>query len=65
MPTIFNAANEYAVGRFLEGRISFLQIYEMIRSAMDNVPFKNEAALNDILETEQETYEFLRNAKVS
>ncbi len=65
MPTIFNAANEYAVGRFLEGRISFLQIYEMIRSAMDNVPFKNEAALNDILETEQETYEYLRNAKVS
>ena len=59
LPTILNAANEYAVGLFLEKRISFPAICEMIRSAMDGVRFRPEAALSDILETERETREFL------
>ncbi|KIH71032.1 1-deoxy-D-xylulose-5-phosphate reductoisomerase [Salinicoccus roseus] len=35
MPAVMNAANEYAVNRFLEGEISFLEIEEIVESRMD------------------------------
>ena len=35
MPTVFNAANEVAVDLFLEGKIIFLEIYKILRKAMD------------------------------
>ena len=35
MPTVMNAANEYAVAKFLKKDISFLQIYDMIEFAME------------------------------
>ncbi|MCR5768111.1 MAG: 1-deoxy-D-xylulose-5-phosphate reductoisomerase [Lachnospiraceae bacterium] len=55
--TVFNAANEFAVARFLEGQIGFTDIYDMIRYCMDrhtNIP---EPSLEEILETERWTYE--------
>lgn len=38
MPTVFNAANERAVAKFLHGQIGFLDIYRSIREAMDSSP---------------------------
>ena len=36
MPTVFNAANEMAVRRFLKGDIKYLEIYDMIEEAICN-----------------------------
>lgn len=52
MPCVFNAANEIAVAAFLEGRIGFLQIYEVIRTAMDAHTVKRAAGLADLYEAD-------------
>ena len=59
VPTVFNAANELAVKLFLEGKIRFTQIYDMIEDAMANMPFIKDPDLSKILETEAETYRML------
>lgn len=59
MPTVFNAANEWAVARFLEGKIGFLDIPAIISRAMENHAVITSPSLNDILNTEQETYDFI------
>lgn len=59
MPTVFNAANEAAVRVFLDGKISFLQIYSLIEKAMNQVSFIANPSLDDILYTKQETEEIL------
>ena len=59
-PTIFNAANEYAVSEFLKDRIGYLDIVEMIKTALDRVPFTENPSLSAILDTEKETYEVLK-----
>ena len=61
MPTVFNAANEFAVSEFLKKRIGFTAIAEMIQAAMEQ--HKNNAApkLETIFDTERETYDFLRS----
>lgn len=61
LPTVFNAANEMAVAMFLERKIGYLQIPEIIQTCMEqhkNIP---EPSVEDILKTEQETYEFIKN----
>lgn len=60
LPTVFNAANEKAVSLFLEEKIRFLEIPEMIQSAMDHVAFIDNPNVDEILRTEAETYEFLK-----
>lgn len=47
MPAVMNASNEYAVNRFLEGEISFLEIEEIVESRMDS----HEAIQNPDLDT--------------
>lgn len=47
LPTVMNAANEYAVGEFLQGRISFLEIEEIVESRM----LQHENIQNPDLET--------------
>lgn len=59
MPTVMNAANEYAVARFLNQDIGFLQIYDMIEYAMEHHRKIDNPDLEEILSTEQETYERL------
>lgn len=59
MPTVFNAANEWAVARFLEGRIGFMDIPGLIEEAMNNHKLITCPSLNEILNTEQETYDFI------
>ena len=61
LPTVFNAANEYAVAAFLDGRLSYPGIVDAIGTAMDQIPFRRDPSVAEILETEQEVYEFLRS----
>ena len=60
MPTVFNAANEYAVSEFLKKRIGFTRIAEMIRASMEQHKLIEKPALETIFDTERETCEFLR-----
>ena len=59
MLTVMNAANEYAVAKFLNKDIGFLQIYDMIEYAMKKHHTIANPDLSQILETETETYERL------
>ncbi|MBO5487666.1 MAG: 1-deoxy-D-xylulose-5-phosphate reductoisomerase [Eubacterium sp.] len=59
MPTVMNAANEYAVAAFLHRDIEFLQIYDMIEFAMKYHQKIENPDLDEILATEQETCERL------
>ncbi len=57
MPTVFNAANERAVSKFLERKIAYLQIPEMIAECMSNHKNISNPSVEEILETEQAVYE--------
>ena len=59
MPTVFNAANEMAVKKFLQEKISFLDIYDIIGQSMSRHRNIENPALDEILETEQETYQWI------
>ena len=59
MPTVFNAANEMAVKKFLQEKISFLDIYELIGQSMSRHRIIENPDLDEILETEQETYQWI------
>ena len=61
MPAVFNAANERAVQKFLERKIGFLDIYDIIRRAMDHHKVIPHPGLNEILETEQDTYQWIES----
>jgi len=61
MPTVYNAANEYAVAAFLERKISYLTIVEMIESAMEHHRFVEQPGVEEILAAERETYEYLES----
>ena len=59
MPTVFNAANEKAVSLFLNRKISYLEIPEIIGLCMDNIQYKDISGLDDILDSETATYEWI------
>lgn len=59
VPTVFNAANEKAVSLFLDRKISFLQIPEIIEMCMDAHRRIEHPDVEEILRTEQETYELI------
>lgn len=61
LPTVFNAANELAVAMFLDRKIRYLQIPEIIRTCMENHKNIEEPTVEQILKTEKETYEFIKN----
>lgn len=61
LPTVFNAANERAVALFLERRIRYLQIPEIIQACMEAHRNIAVPTVEEILKTEQETYEFIKN----
>lgn len=60
MPTVFNAANERAVSLFLDRKLRFLQIPEMIELCMRAHHKIENPSVEEILRTEQETYELIR-----
>lgn len=59
LPTVYNAANEKAVALFLERRITYLQIPELIGEAMSRHKVIGNPTVEQILEAEAETYEFI------
>lgn len=61
MPTVFNAANEMAVSLFLNRKIKFLEIYDLIQGAMENHKVVANPSVEEILEAEAAAYEFIRS----
>ncbi|MBQ3105061.1 MAG: 1-deoxy-D-xylulose-5-phosphate reductoisomerase [Lachnospiraceae bacterium] len=59
LPTVYNAANEKAVSLFLERKLSFLRIPELIGEAMEHHRLIQNPTVEEILETERESYEFI------
>jgi len=59
MPTVYNAANERAVALFLDRKISYLQITELIGKAMEQHKVTAAPTVEQILEAEAETYEYI------
>lgn len=61
IPTAYNAANEKAVSLFLQRKIAFLEIPEIIQGSMEQVTYRKTPALDEILETEQEVYQWIES----
>lgn len=57
MPTVFNAANERAVAKFLNKEITFLEIYEILEYAVQSHRMVTNPSVEQILDIEAETYE--------
>ncbi|MBO5292666.1 MAG: 1-deoxy-D-xylulose-5-phosphate reductoisomerase [Lachnospiraceae bacterium] len=60
MPTVFNAANEKAVSLFLDRKIKFLEIPELIQASMEHHKKVDAPNVEEILQAEAETYEYIR-----
>ena len=63
MPTVFNAANELAVKKFLEEKIGFLDIYEIIAQSMERHKKIAHPDLAEILSVEQDTYQWIESRR--
>lgn len=61
VPTAYNAANEKAVSLFLERKISFLEIPEIINTCMEQCKFVKQPDVSEILETEAEVYALIES----
>ncbi len=61
MPTVFNAANEEAVALFLDKKIRFLTIYDLIQGAMENHKVVENPSVEQILEAEAEAHAFVES----
>lgn len=61
MPTVLNAANELAVAKFLNKKIRFLEIYEIIQFCMEQHKVIDNPSVDDILETEKWVYETIES----
>ena len=60
-PAVFNAANERAVSLFLDRKIGFLEITDIIQEALESVPFQDSPGVEQILEAEAAAYELIGN----
>ena len=59
IPVAFNAANEMAVALFLDRKIKYLEITDIIEETMNQTRFITDPTLDQILETEKEAYDFI------
>ena len=59
MPTVFNAANEKAVGLFLDKKIRFLAIYDLIQGAMEQHKVIANPTVEEILEAEAQAHAYI------
>ena len=60
VPAAMNGANEYAVGAFLEGRIGFTRMFELVIEATHNAAFIAEPTLDDILSSDANAREYVK-----
>lgn len=63
LPTVFNAANELAVSQFLNREIKYLEITEIIEDCMKAHKTIANPTVEQILDTEQETYDRIRSRR--
>jgi len=61
MPTVYNAANELAVAKFLNKEIRYLEIVELIEAAVKNHKKVQNPSVSEILNIELETYDFIKS----
>lgn len=61
MPAIVNGANEEAVNLFLDNKITFLEITNIVKEAMDNLESKDIKSLDDILKADESARNFVRS----
>lgn len=61
MPTVYNASNEKVVQLFLDRKIEFLQIPEIINRCMEEHKVIRKPSVEEILSTELEVYDFISN----
>ena len=61
MPTVFNAANELAVAKFLDRKIGFLDITDIIEESMNNHKLIENPTFEQIIDVEKSTYEFIES----
>ena len=61
MPTVYNAANEWAVARFLNKQIGYLDIIRIIEDAMTNHTVVENPDLDTILQVESDVYSWLES----
>ncbi len=54
VPCVLNAANEVAVSLFLQEKITFLQIAELIEKTMQKIEFREKLTLQDYIETDRQ-----------
>ena len=55
MPCVINAANEVVVAEFLNNRVGFLQMSDVIENCMDKIYFVSDPTLDDYMETDRQT----------
>ena len=55
MPCVINAANEVVVAEFLNNRVGFLQMSDVIENCMDKIYFVSDPTLDDCIETDRQT----------
>lgn len=60
MPTVYNAVNEMAVSLFLDGKIGYLKITELIEECMEAHKLIVNPSVEEILQTEQWTYNYIK-----
>lgn len=58
---MFNAANELAVALFLDRRIKYLDIIDIIEQTMTNIKYIENPDVEQILATEAAAYDFIRS----
>lgn len=61
VPTAFNAANELAVAKFLDRKIKFLEISQIIEYAMNEISYVGNPSLDEIFETENSVYQMIES----
>ena len=53
-PAVYNAANEEAVAAFLDGRLAFPRIVEIVATLVADLPVRERPTLAEVLEVEEE-----------
>jgi 1-deoxy-D-xylulose-5-phosphate reductoisomerase len=61
MPTVYNAANELAVAKFLDRKIKYLEIVEIIETCMKAHKIIENPSVDEILEVEKSVYEMIES----
>ena len=64
MPTVYNAANELAVSKFLNREIAYLDIVDLIEKSMEAHTLIKNPSIEEILQVERKTHEFINSLGV-